>query len=149
MHHILLAVDESDGARRAADFVERLFEDERVSVTAVNVAAPVRRVAPACDVIFMSPWPAASRADSAAMEEALGGEEVVAGAAALLQAPEADDVRVVFGEPVSAICRLAEAEDVDLIVVGANERGWLRRLLHRSVSRAVVRRARRPVLVVR
>jgi nucleotide-binding universal stress UspA family protein len=54
--------------------------------------------------------------------------------------------RLVTGDPAAAIARLAEAEDVDLIVMGTHGRTGLTRLLMGSVAEAVVRRAKCPVL---
>jgi nucleotide-binding universal stress UspA family protein len=53
------------------------------------------------------------------------------------------------GEPSRAIIRFAEAEDVDLIVMGTHGRGGLRRLLMGSVAEGVVRGAPCPVLTYR
>lgn len=153
MRHILLAVDESEGSKRAADFVDHLFGSD-VVVTAVMVARkPVLNAVPAPSLgPFAWPWPP-SRASLAAIDrsvdEAVAREEVVAGAVALLQAPAADRVSVVFGEPVQAISRLAEDLDAGLIVVGSNRRGRLRRLSGRSVPERLARKAPRPVLIVR
>jgi nucleotide-binding universal stress UspA family protein len=55
----------------------------------------------------------------------------------------------VTGSPAEAICESAEAHDVDLIVVGTREPGFLQRLLGGgSVSQDVARRAHRDVLIV-
>jgi len=53
------------------------------------------------------------------------------------------------GEPGPSILEAAEAEDVDLVVVGSHGRGTLGRLFMGSVSSHVVRHARRTVVVVR
>ena len=53
------------------------------------------------------------------------------------------------GDPGESIVSAAEAESVDLIVVGTHERGTIGRLLLGSVSDHVVRNAPCPVLVVR
>lgn len=53
------------------------------------------------------------------------------------------------GHPPTAICELAEEENVDLIVVGSHGRGAIDRVLLGSVSHAVLNRAKRPVLVVK
>jgi nucleotide-binding universal stress UspA family protein len=52
------------------------------------------------------------------------------------------------GDPAAAILDAARAHEVDVIVVGSHERGWLARLFHHSVSEDVVRDADIPVLVV-
>ncbi len=57
--------------------------------------------------------------------------------------------RVLFGEPGHEICRLADEEGFDLIVVGSHGAGTIRRMLLGSVSDHVIRHATRPVLVVR
>ncbi len=54
--------------------------------------------------------------------------------------------RLVTGEPATAIVRLAEDEEVDLIVMGTHGRTGLSRLLMGSVAEAIVRRATCPVL---
>jgi universal stress protein A len=64
--------------------------------------------------------------------------------------PTRDDVqfehRLVTGDPPSAIVRLAEEENVDLVVMGTHGRTGLSRLLMGSVAEAIVRRAKCPVL---
>ena len=54
--------------------------------------------------------------------------------------------RLISGDPASAIARLAEEIDADLIVMGTHGRTGLSRLLMGSVAEAVVRRAPCPVL---
>ena len=56
---------------------------------------------------------------------------------------------LVTGDPASGIIRLAESEDVDLIVLGTHGRTGLSRLLMGSVAEVVVRRAPCPVLVMK
>lgn len=53
------------------------------------------------------------------------------------------------GDPGESIVAAAEAEEVDLLVVGAHDRAALGRLLLGSVSEHVARHAPCPVLVVR
>lgn len=54
--------------------------------------------------------------------------------------------RLVAGDPPSAIVRLAEEEQADLIVMGTHGRTGLSRLLMGSVAEAIVRRSPCPVL---
>lgn len=76
-----------------------------------------------------------------------------AGAEAVVQRARARGTQATFlvweGDPGEAIVSAAEAEDVDLIVVGSHGRGPVGRLLLGSVSDFVVRHATCPVLVVR
>lgn len=53
------------------------------------------------------------------------------------------------GDPGDQIVEAAEAENVDMVVVGSHGRGAVGRLFLGSVSEHVVRNARCPVLVVR
>lgn len=53
------------------------------------------------------------------------------------------------GEPGESIVEAAEAEDADVVLVGAHSRGTLGRLLMGSVSEHVARHAPCPVLIVR
>jgi universal stress protein A len=59
----------------------------------------------------------------------------------------ASEHRLITGDPADAIVRLAEEEDVDLIVLGSHGRTGLTRLLMGSVAEAIVRKAHCPVLV--
>lgn len=52
---------------------------------------------------------------------------------------------LIVGDPASAIARLAEDENVDLIVMGTHGRTGISRLLMGSVAEAVVRHAPCPV----
>lgn len=57
--------------------------------------------------------------------------------------------RLITGDPASAIVRLAEEEQADLIVLGTHGRTGLTRLLMGSVAEAVVRRAKCAVLTLK
>jgi nucleotide-binding universal stress UspA family protein len=59
------------------------------------------------------------------------------------------EIRVETGDPGEQIIFVAEAEKVDLIVVGSHHKGTLRRVLGRSVSDGVAHHAPCPVLLVR
>lgn len=79
-------------------------------------------------------------ADSEPLEDALrlAREADVNACAALLR-----------GEPADEIVGYADAMDADMIVVGSRGHGALASALLGSVSRAILREAQRPVLVVR
>ena len=55
---------------------------------------------------------------------------------------------VELGDPAERLLDVADQRDADLIVVGSRERGFLERLLGRSVDEAVARRSERDVLLV-
>lgn len=58
------------------------------------------------------------------------------------------EAKVISGHPVAAICRAAEQEQADLIVIGSHGRTGLRHVLLGSVAEQVVRYAPCPVAVV-
>ncbi|MDI6720347.1 MAG: universal stress protein [Methanomicrobiales archaeon] len=58
------------------------------------------------------------------------------------------DIRVRLGSPSDEIIRLAEEEDVSLIVMSRHGQGWLRELVLGSTTYLVAKRTKRPILVV-
>jgi nucleotide-binding universal stress UspA family protein len=58
------------------------------------------------------------------------------------------DVVVRRGVPAQEICAIADAEDVQLIVLGSHGWGAMRRAVFGSVSTSVLHHAQRPVLIV-
>jgi len=60
-----------------------------------------------------------------------------------------DEIVVKIGNPVDEIMDLVETGDYDLVAVGAHGHGILGGAMMGSVSRRVVRRSKKPVLVIR
>jgi len=60
-----------------------------------------------------------------------------------------DEIMVKIGDPVEEIVQLAENNDYDVIVMGAHGHGIFANAVIGSTSRRVVRRCKKPVLVVR
>jgi nucleotide-binding universal stress UspA family protein len=148
---VLVALDEGEPSHRAADFVNRFFSGADVEVLAINVArAPTPFFPPTVGYGVMYPWgyevPLAGEpeertqvlearqhvAASLASETGLGDAEPIGG----------------VGDPAEAIRQAADEHDVDLIVVGATDRGVLDRLFNPSVSHELTHHPTRPVLVV-
>lgn len=151
MPRILVAVDETEGSRRAAEFVDRFFKGMDVSITAVNVARNPSDTVPPVPYggVYAWPWgPGFAARERDAIDEAMVREEQAHEALAARQAPADADVEVVFGEAVEAITRAADDSDADLIVVGSNDKGFLQRLLGGSVSEELAHKSPRPVLIV-
>jgi nucleotide-binding universal stress UspA family protein len=149
---ILVAVDTSEGSRRASEFVDRFFAGMDATIKAVNVARtpPGMATAPPYGAVYTWPWwPGVSEREREAFDEALAEERQAGETVAYTQAPADADIDVVFGEAVDAISAAAEEENADLIVVGANDKGFLERLMTGSVSEDLAREAPRPVLIVR
>jgi nucleotide-binding universal stress UspA family protein len=59
------------------------------------------------------------------------------------------DLRVRVGDPTEMILSLAEEESVSLIAMNAHGTDWLRNLVLGSTTFTVVRRTKKPVLIVR
>lgn len=79
-------------------------------------------------------------------------EEATGDLAALLagfEAPALVDARVVAGDPATTIVAEADALDARAIVVGASNRSFLEQVFRGSVTVALTRRSRRPILVAR
>jgi nucleotide-binding universal stress UspA family protein len=70
-------------------------------------------------------------------------------AGALAREGVTSKIAVQAGHPVDVICRLAEEQRVDLVVVGSHGRSAVGRLILGSVSTGVVKHATVPVLVVK
>jgi nucleotide-binding universal stress UspA family protein len=89
------------------------------------------------------------RKDHVAIKEVLNQfcEDVRSGAAAT--AFETDEIVVVWGNPVEQILAQADEKNCDLIVMGTHGRGSLADAMIGSTARRVVRRSKKPVLVVR
>ncbi len=60
-----------------------------------------------------------------------------------------DNIKVTIGRPVAEILQEVENNDYDMVVMGAYGHGALADAVMGSVSRRVVRRCKKPVLVVR
>ncbi len=60
-----------------------------------------------------------------------------------------DDIIVVRGNPVEEILKYSEEKNCDLIVMGTHGHGTLADAMMGSTARRVLRRSRKPVLVVR
>jgi nucleotide-binding universal stress UspA family protein len=62
---------------------------------------------------------------------------------------DSDDIIVVRGNPVEQILQQSEEKNCDLIVMGTHGQGTLADAMMGSTARRVLRRSRKPVLVVR
>jgi nucleotide-binding universal stress UspA family protein len=89
------------------------------------------------------------RKDHVAIKEVLDQfcEDVKSGAK--VASFETDDIVVVWGNPVEQILLQADEKNCDLIVMGTHGRGSFADAMIGSTARRVVRRSKKPVLVVR
>jgi nucleotide-binding universal stress UspA family protein len=137
MKTILVAYDDTEPSRRALDRAATLAEafGSQVLVTSI---APLHYSTPRLTLTVKE------RGEGLAARE----EDMQQAKAILEERGIAADALVARGDPASAIARLADENDVDLVVVGTRELGALQRLLGQSVSQAVSRRVRCDLLIV-
>jgi nucleotide-binding universal stress UspA family protein len=138
MRRILVAVDSTSVAREAARVGLGLAERLGVRVTLVHVLP-----ASLSEGEGSTDYAAFERACEAYASELL--EEVRRSTG---RAGPHTETAVLHGEPVEALSRAAEAEDVEMVVVGTRARGVLARTLLGSVADALLRQSPKPVMVV-
>jgi nucleotide-binding universal stress UspA family protein len=141
MKKILIATDGSGPSREAVDFGLALAVEHQADVAFVHAVPAdeymyVGRLGPAVPIQHEEPI---DESESALREAADAAEE--AGVPYTLER--------ISGPTVDAVLTTADEMDADLIVVGSHGRGAIGAALLGSVSRDLVKRARRPVLVVK
>ena len=140
MKRILIATDGSPAAQHAVEVGVELAKHE-------NAAVALLHVVPVSDLVSMNGFGLVGHvpyqptpSDEAMLDEAV-------------EAAEREEVpaikKLVRGDAGSEILECADLLDVDLIVVGSRGHGAIASALLGSVSRGVLSRAKRPVLVVR
>ena len=136
---ILVAVDESAFAARAADVGFELARSLGVELALIHVVDPSLVAAPESGI------PAGELVALAQQD----GKRLLAafGQRAALQPAPLEFIHV--GKPAAEIVKAAKDWPADLIVIGSHGRGGVQRLLLGSVAEAVMRHAACPVLVVR
>lgn len=137
----LVAVEASPTSEAALDAASLL--DDEVELHVLNVAAPEERALTAIGALASTADPGIDVAARPA-EIRRATELARAGAAAISGEP-----LVALGDPVERILATAARLDVDLIVIGSNDKGPLERLLTGSVSRQVLESADCSVLIAR
>jgi nucleotide-binding universal stress UspA family protein len=141
MNKLVIATDGSPSAGEAVAFGLEFALEQDADAILVHVV-------PAFDVPPMTAgfgMPGAVRHEaSTADRAALADAAVLAGELGVRV-----QTKVLTGDPVNEIVAYADSADADLIVVGSRGHGAFASALLGSVSRGVLREARRPVLVVR
>ena len=140
MNRILIATDGSPSAQEAVDFGIELAADQGATATFVHAV-------PELDIVPMSGFGL-----TGAVQHKLAERDTELVDEARERAHEAGVTAytaLLRGDPVDEIVAYADAVDADLIVVGSRGHGAVASALLGSVSRGILREARRPVLVVR
>jgi nucleotide-binding universal stress UspA family protein len=127
MRRILIATDGSPPACEAVEVGLELAEEDGAEVTFIHVIAP-------------DDWRGGLTDDQAVLSEA-AEQAALKGVRCTLE--------LCSGLPAERILHAADELDADTIVVGSRGLGPLKSALLGSVSREVMAKARRPVLVVR
>ena len=143
----MIAIDGGEGSQHIVERAHALFGADAnlllVSVGPGPTAYPVTAIGAAPTAAMWIPWPVEAETELA---ERRAEQSVIA-------AKDVDlaDVEVLSasGEPGAVICELAEQRGVDVVVVGALDRGWLSRIVQPSIGHYVVDHAPCDVLVVR
>jgi nucleotide-binding universal stress UspA family protein len=138
---VLIAIDGSQTSRHAVAFVARqreMFERAQLTVLLIDKPTPLRAVG----AFGADPgMPSLASIDTDAIAAPLVQQLTDAGYAPLLELRE--------GEPAPEIVQFAVDGGFDLIVMGARERGLIRRSVLGSVGRNVLSKSMVPVLFVR
>lgn len=139
-HHILVPVDDSEHAKKAAQFaIEFAAKQSRLTFV---YAVDVRRIyALAAQTPFMNPTSSieASREKAHRIVDRM-----------IKRAKDANvdaNGLVVDGDPATAVLKAADDAKADLIILSTHGRSGIPRLWMGSVAEAIIRRARLPVLV--
>ena len=164
MKTIVIGYDGSDAAERAlgrAAEIAQVFSARLVVVSVsglATVAAPVSAFEPTAELVPPAvagpvapggtvplPKPVAV---SAQEPEELARRQLERARMSLASRKVETEYLVELGDPAERLLEVADQRDADLIVVGSRERGFLERLLGRSVDEALARRSERDVLLV-
>jgi len=138
---ILLGVDGSDGALKAADEAAILAERFQASLTLVNVFQPIPAYGPFREVVNLD------------LEKQYIQETQEQAASQTRRAVEElcvpYQIRWEIGHPAAEIVRVAEEDGCDLIVLGSRGLSGIKALLLGSVADYVTHHAHCPILIVR
>ncbi len=139
IRHILVAVDGSDGSKRAARFTRELASALQARITLLHVIELPTSV----------PLEAYGLTRTQVYEAQLETAGDLLGAlAAEMPVGQVEQV-IESGSPAETVCAQAEERDVDLVVLGSRGMGAVGRWLLGSVSDRVVHLSKRPVTIVR
>ena len=140
MKRILIATDDSPAARQAVELGVDLARQEGAAVAIVHVI-------PSSDVVPMDGF---GLVGSVPYEATRDDEAVLDDAVAIADREGVPAIsKLLHGDPATEIVEYADVLGADLIVVGSRGHGALASVLLGSVSRGVLARAQRAVLVVR
>ena len=148
IRRLLIAVDGSDDAQRAVDFVGALALEAGTELIVLMVVEPLPPISVAYDPFF-GPHTRTLIRQYFATEQRTATIVVDAAAAALLRPGVNVEALVRLGTPKREIVRISRQRSSDLVVVGSRGLGGFAGLALGSVSQYVAERATASVLVVK
>ena len=139
-HHLMIALDGSEESLEAVRLAINLIHGGlKADVALVQVQEPASLL-----------QLATRDADDIAAAAVEAGEHLMAEGMALLDAQGIGyTTEVVLGEPATMLIDMAEELDADWVLIGARGVGAVESVLVGSVSKAVISRCTRPVLVAK
>ncbi|MFA5109946.1 MAG: universal stress protein [Desulfobaccales bacterium] len=136
LRHVLLPTDFSEISERALEYVERLAAKGLAQVTVLNALD-----VPAGEMTYPPGYQ--EIAEGAARDLLEQWKQRLLGAGV----PVVHD-RFDLGHPIPAILQVLASQDVSLIVMGTQGKGFIKEIFLGSVAHNVSRLARRPVLLI-
>lgn len=136
---ILCPVDFSDASRNALRYANEFAKAMNAKITALHVIQP-QPIAADINVPYIPPEAEMEQSAKAELDALV--KEIVSQGVLVEQV-------IAYGLPAEAINAQAEKEDADVIILGTHGRTGLSRLLMGSTAESVMRKAVRPVLVVK
>ncbi len=139
MNRLLIATDGSPAADAAVQAGVQLAAEQLAGVVFLHVTKEVDVIAPSFGPIIVNPVEQGNPED----------DETLAAAAEVARTHGVPfELKLVAGFDHETILATADAIDAELIVLGSNRHGALGTAFLGSVSQEVLKRARRPVVVV-
>ena len=152
---ILYATDLSENARFAFGYAASLSARYNASITLLHVLEELTPTALMMvgDIIGETRWVSLKKEKEQQVIEAIRNRLVEFHQNVKCDFPECDfvieDTIVTTGQPVEQILHHAEKTACDLVVMGSHGQGMLAEVMIGSTSRRVLRRCRKPVMVIR
>ncbi len=145
---ILYPTDFSDCSEKALEYVKKLKEAGTEEVIVLHVIDE-RDIKTVSGSIVWLGETALEYEEQVFSEMATSADEQLSAIKEeLVDASMKTSVRLVRGIPFKEILRIAETEDISLIVIGSHGKSNIEEMLLGSVSEKVIRKSERPVLVV-
>jgi nucleotide-binding universal stress UspA family protein len=152
---ILYATDLSDNARYAFGYAMSLANRYGAGITILHVLEDVSRFADSLviNIIGQKKWDELRDSNEKGVVDTIRERLSKFCEEVSRDIPECpfitDEILVKMGNPAEEILKQVGKRDFDMVVMGAHGQGFIEDAIMGSVSRRVVRRCQKPVLVIR